>query len=81
MYQAPPKQGWFARSKWVGSAVVWLLIIGFVANWIYAYDACKAAATNPDPQIGCLVVSLFGTYFAWLITAIAWFVKLVMILL
>jgi len=81
MNQVRKSQGWFSRVKWLGSAAIWLVIIGFIAHWIYEYDVCKAESTDPNPQLGCLVMSLFGTYFTWLIAAVAWFLKLVTVAL
>ena len=63
-------------SRQIASAVIWAMIVGFIATWIYEYDGCKAAATDPSPQVWCLVTSLFSAYFTWLVMAIAAFLKL-----
>jgi len=64
-------------TRQIASAVIWLIIVGFIATWIYEYDGCKASSTDPSPQVWCLFGSLFSTYFTWLVTAIATFLKVV----
>ena len=81
MYQTRKSIGWFDRAKRVASAAVWVLIIGFIATWIYEYDACKWSSTSENPQVWCLITSLVSAYFTWWVVAVATFLKVVTVLL
>jgi hypothetical protein len=70
-------QNWMDSSRRIGHAVIWALILGFIATWIYQYDDCKATSTFESPQLMCLVSSLLSAYFSWLLAAIAAFLKIV----
>lgn len=74
-------QGGYNWTKRVVIAAVWLVMISFIATWIYEYDACKQSSSSTSPQALCLGTSLVSAYFTWLLMALAWFLKAVAALL
>ncbi len=74
-------QGWFEWVKLLASVALWILMISFIAHWIYQYDACRRGAASVSPQAGCLVMSLFSTYMTWWLHAVGYFFKLVSVVL
>jgi hypothetical protein len=73
-------RGWFEWIKLGATTVIWMLLIGFIGQWIYEYDSCRYAPDAAGP-VSCLVMALFSTYLVWWLMAVIHFIKLMMAML